>query len=364
MTPPHFNFAATGVGSMPAMDVDATCRFILDQFPEIPFWPQFVKLDPFEDMTLQYSEGLSPIRLRDDGKALCVQTEGMETELALFYEHYLDEDTDAFAIGPDHARGLYTLIDLMEEAPSSNETYVKGQSTGPITFASSVALPDGRSLLHVPDLLDAVVKGISIKLLWQAKMLARTGRRPILFIDEPALSAIGSAFSSMHRQGVVAALKETMDYCRERSNAVMGVHCCANTDWPMVLESGPDILNFDAYGYMDAFLLYPDEILTFVRNGGTIAWGIVPTMEFRPGLTAGSIEERLERGLLKLKEWGLEEDEIRARSMLTPSCGMGGMPPDFADEALRLLSELQRRLAPGPAARNGPPITVTHEEPS
>ena len=130
---------------MPAMDVDATCRFILDQFPEIPFWPQFVNLDPFEDMTLQYSEGLSPIRLRDDGKALCVQTEGMETELALLYEHYLDEDTDAFAIGPDHARGLYTLIDLMEEAPSSNETYVKGQSVGPITFASSVALPDGRS---------------------------------------------------------------------------------------------------------------------------------------------------------------------------------------------------------------------------
>ena len=76
------------------------------------------------------------------------------------------------------------------------------------------------------------------------------------------------------------------------------------------------------------------------------------------------MEERLERGLLKLKEWGLEEDEIRARSMLTPSCGMGGMPPDFADEALRLLSELQKRLARGPTARSTPPMTLTHEEPS
>jgi hypothetical protein len=344
METPHFNFTATGVGSVPGLDVDATCRVILDRLPEIPYWPQFVQLDPHEDMVLQYSEGLAALRPRGDGTSLHAVLEDLETELAGFYERYLEEDTDAFAIGPDHARGLYTLLDLVEALPASRDALIKGQSVGPITFASTVTMEDGRQVLHNPDLMDAIVKGLSIKLVWQAGLLARTGRRPILFIDEPALSGIGSAFASMNRQTVVSALKEIIDYCRERSDALLGIHCCANTDWPMVMESGPDILNFDAYGYMDAFLLYPEEILRFVRGGGTIAWGIVPTADYRPGVTLESLEERLNQGLLRLKEWGLADDEIRARSMLTPACGMGSMAIEHANEALELLSALRARL--------------------
>ena len=248
METPSFNFTATGVGSVPSRDVDTTCRFILQKLPSIPFWPQFVNLDPLEDMILQYSEGLPAIRVQNGGACLHIPEEGLETELAGFYERYLEEDTDAFAIGPDRARGLYALLDLMEAAPSPKVGFVKGQVVGPITYASSVSLEDGRSLLHDPALLDVVVKGLSLKLLWQARMLEQTGRRPILFIDEPVLSGIGSAFSSMNREEVSGALKEIIDYCRERSDALLGIHCCANTDWPMVLESGPDILNFDAYG--------------------------------------------------------------------------------------------------------------------
>jgi hypothetical protein len=39
-----------------------------------------------------------------------------------------------------------------------------------------------------------------------------------------------------------------------------GIHVCANTDWSLVLESGADIVNFDAYAYFDRFILYGDPI--------------------------------------------------------------------------------------------------------
>lgn len=340
----EWRFATTGVGSVPSLRVEPTCRLILELFPEIPFWPQFVNLAPEEEMIPQFSEGLPGIRAGEDGKTLRVTTERLEEELTRFYEAFLNEEVEVFAVSPDHARGLYTMLEMIGENPQTGNGLIKGQSVGPITFASSVTLEDGRYLLHDPGLLDAVVKGLSIKLLWQAEVLGRTGRRPILFIDEPALSGIGSAFSAMNRDLVTEALREMMDYCRERSNAVMGIHCCANTDWSMVLAAGPDILNFDAYAYMDAFLLYPDEVVRFVEGGGTIAWGIVPTLDFHEEVTADDLQVRLEQGLERLSDRGVSRELLRVRGMITSACGMGGMPVDSVETVLRLLSELGKRM--------------------
>ncbi|MGD8389086.1 MAG: hypothetical protein PVG49_18205 [Desulfobacteraceae bacterium] len=345
MNRPAFHFTATGVGSVPGLNIRDTCRLILERLPDIPFWPQFVNLDPREDMIVQYGEGLPGIRLADDGRALFVADADPTDELTAFYERYLEEDVGAFAISPERAHGLYDLLDHLNGSPAAGGAYIKGQSVGPVTFASAVRTSDGRSLVHDPEMLDVVVKGLSIKLLWQERLLEETGRRPILFVDEPALSGIGSAFATLNRDWVVTALRETIDYVRTRSDALIGVHCCANTDWPMVMESGPDILNFDAYGYMDSFLLYPKEILRFIQGGGTIAWGIVPTLDFKAGIDAGQLQADLEQGLDRLRSWGLDEDTLRARSMLTSACGMGSMQTDTADEALRLLSDLQERMS-------------------
>jgi hypothetical protein len=340
----EWSFAATGVGSVPNLEVDPTCRLILELFPELPFWPQFVNLSPEEDMVLQFSEGLPGLCPREGGGTLQVSSDSLEDELTRFYEAFLNEDVEAFAVSRERARGLYALLEIIGEEPEAGGGLIKGQSVGPITFASSVTLKDGRQLLHDEDLLDAAVKGLSIKLLWQARALGRTGRRPVLFIDEPALSGIGSAFSAMNRDRVVEALREMMGYCRERSNAILGIHCCANTDWSMVLAAEPDILNFDAYGYLDPFLLYPDEVVRFVEGGGTIAWGIVPTTDFQPGLTADHLQSRLEQGLDRLADQGLSRELLRNRAMITSACGMGGMEIDDAETVLRLISELARRM--------------------
>ena len=344
MNRPAFHFTATGVGSVPGLSVRDTCRLILERLPEMPFWPQFVNLDPREDMIVQYGEGLPGIRLADDGRTLFLAEMDPTDELTAFYERYLADDVEAFAISPERAHGLYALLDQMNGSPAAHGAFIKGQIVGPVTFASAVRAPDGRSLIYVPEMLDVVVKGLSIKLLWQERRLRETGKRPVLFVDEPALSGIGSAFASLNRDWVVTALREIIDYVRSRSDALIGVHCCANTDWPMVMESGPDILNFDAYAYMDSFLLYPEEILRFVQGGGTIAWGIVPTLDFKAGIDAGQLQASLEKGLERLRAWGLDEATLSERSMLTPACGMGGMQTDTAEEALQLLSILEKRI--------------------
>ena len=341
----NFNFIATGIGSVPFSDVRVTCEEIMEMLPHAPFWPQFVKLTHLEDMIIQYSEGLPLLEIVKDKRALRISDKvDKEAELVRFYDHFFSGDTDYFAIGSNYASGLYALIDLINEKPGTRGIFIKGQSVGPVTFAAGILDSDGKAILHNAELMEAMVRGLAIKALWQVKQLEKTGAKVILFLDEPYLSGFGSAFSTIQRHEVIEILKTVIDYIRENSDALVGIHCCGNTDWAMLLESGPDIINFDAFGYMEPFFLYPEAISDFFKRGGAIAWGVVPTSGFTGDETVESLYSLLAQGLDRMEGLDIDPDLVPARSLITPACGMGTMKPETARTSLNVLSDLSTRL--------------------
>jgi hypothetical protein len=346
----HFHLRATGIGSVPFLDIQRTCRDIFRLFPDAPFWPQFVRRSVQEDMNIQFSEGLPLLDIDQERRSLVVnQASNRERQLVSFYDHFLAGDVDHFAISREFAPGLYTLLEVLEDAPGPEGRFVKGQCVGPVTFASGIPGPDGKPVIHSPELLEAYTQGLAIKALWQARKLSASGRTPILFLDEPSLSGFGSAFSSLEREEVIRLLRVVIDYLKQHhADLLIGIHCCGNTDWGMVLEAGPDIVNLDAFAYLDYFLLYPKEITDFVNNGGFVAWGIVPTADFTGKETVASLLLTLKRGFQTLESWGLSAEMIATSSILTPSCGMGTMSPETAESALSLLSLLSAGCADSP----------------
>jgi len=339
-----FNFKATGIGSVPYTEVKGICHNILERLPSIPFWPQCVKRSHLEDMSIQFSEGLPALKINEEKRSLVISSEDMESELVSFYDHFLTDDIDYFAVSRDYAPGLYEQVEIIRQGPESYGPYIKGQSVGPVTFSAGITGEDGRSALYNPDLLEAFTKGLAIKALWQSRELAKSGGKTIIFFDEPYLSGFGSAFSPIERQKVLNLLKEVIDYLHDRSDSLVGIHCCGNTDWSMILETGLDIVNFDAFAFMDYFLLYPDDITGFIRGGGAIAWGIVPTFDFTGKETVEALYSRLEEGLKKIHEWGLDPDIVARSSILTPACGMGSMEQSASDNVLELLSKLSQKM--------------------
>jgi len=341
-----FNLMATGIGSVPFLDVEATCKGILELYPDIPFWPQFVKRSPLEDMAIQASQGLPLIKLnRERGSMYLDLSDNQENELISFYEHFMAEDTDYFAIDREHASGLYTLIEMIKDNPTNYGSYIKGQIAGPITFAGSLMDATGRSALYNNEIMDTIVKGLAIKALWMVKTMSIEGKRAILFLDEPYLSGYGSAFTPIQRHEVISHIKEVVDYLRSRSNAILGIHCCGNTDWSMIIETGVDIVSFDAVEYLDYLLLYKNDIKRLLRNGGAIAWGLVPTVSFTGKETIRDLKARLEEGLNTFNTWGLDRDMVAERSLVTPACGVGSIEPSLAGQILELLSRLSDTLS-------------------
>jgi len=127
---------------------------------------------------------------------------------------------------------------------------------------------------------------------------------------------------------------------REHDEVLIGLHCCGNSDWEMILQSKIDILSFDAYGYAEYFVLYPGKIKKFLERDGIIAWGPVPTDEYNEEVTMEVIINRFNEALDTLAAKGIDRDFILKRSLLTPACGIGTLDVEIAEKVTDLTYEL------------------------
>lgn len=333
-------FSATGIGSVPFLSTEQACNEILSHESLIPFWPQLVQKDPREDMVLQYSPPLPCLQPDPDLKNLMVDPHCDRAEtLFHFYEQFMASDFSFFSLRPDFASGFFRLLELLPSLPSSGR-YVKGQIVGPVTMGLSVRLPGDRFLIHDPELMDTVIKGLALQAVYQAKKFEELKRSSIIFLDEPSLSGYGSAFTPLSRDDVLKILGETIQYIREQTGALIGLHCCGNTDWALLLSLDLDIINLDAFNFGHSFLLYPKEIKRFLEKGKAVAWGLVPTAGFTGEETASGLLDRLASLFTNLAEQGIDQDLLYTQALLTPACGMGTLSEHSARRLLDLLAEV------------------------
>jgi len=219
---------------------------------------------------------------------------------------------------------------------------IKGQVTGPISWGLTVTDENRRPVLYDEVLADAVAKHLRLKAAWQERELRKLAPQTIIFVDEPYLSAYGSAFVAIDRDLVVNLLSETMAGIQ----GLVGVHCCGNTDWSILLETPMDILNFDAYGYAESLALYPEAVHAFLRRGGASAWGIVPALEEEAiwRESVASLTERLVAAMHLLVKKGVPLDDLLAACLVTTSCGMRGRTVAAAERALELVAGVAREM--------------------
>ncbi len=334
------NFSATAIGSFPHRDVDAACDLVLKTLTEIPCWPQLPERDMREEMCVQYTEGLPFLKLiPEENKIFIDMPEEDTSELENFYTKFLSEDATYFPISEECSVGFPNIISRLQKEWPNTIRAIKGQIVGPITLAGTLKGKDEIPILHNSTLFDTVVKLLAMKACWQIERYSAFDVPKIIFLDEPYLSSYGSAFASLKKEQIVGSLNEIFESIHQR-NALAGIHCCGNTDWPMLMETRVDILNFDAFGYMDMLLIYKQEIETFLKRGGYLAWGIVPTTDSINEVTANGLFDTLESGVDQLINSGIEKRLIIDQSLITPSCGTGSLSIDEAEKSMNMTHDL------------------------
>jgi hypothetical protein len=352
---PNFNFLTTHVGSVPHPepgDLPVRLASLLD----IPSWTQHPRRSFRESMYVQYAPTLPAVSVDEAKEKIVLDTRSdLSPALEAFYTPYLADDVDAFALRPEYATGFFAMLDTLKSQkkdPGMETLWAKGQVTGPISFGLTVTDQDLRATLYNDLLADVIVKNMAMNARWQARQLKTARENVIIFTDEPYMASFGSAFISLSREQVITYLDEVYDAIHAEG-AVSGVHCCANTDWGLLLSTQVDILNLDAYGYLENLALYPAEVRAFLERGGAICWGLVPNNDQVFSETPQGLADRLRSGIKLICEKAaarginLTADEFASRSLVAPACGLGSTSIEIADRVFDILAETGNILKRG-----------------
>lgn len=319
--------------------------------PDIPLWVQLPYFTQ-EGMIPQFLPGLPGVVYQKDRTYIDTDTELFDSDLLSFFEEYLAVmdattplETSRFSLTPETAAGFFELQKRLIEIVTPPKA-LKGQVTGPITFCTGLCDQHKRAIFYHDALRDAAVKHLALKAAWQVRQLSRFNLPVIIFIDEPALAGFGSSeLISISKEDISLCLNEIIAAVHSEGG-LAGIHVCANTDWSLALDSEVDIINFDAFGYFDRFVLYPDAIKRFLSSGKILAWGMIPTLraEDIEAASATSLYKRFEENVQQLEKIGCERDAIVNQSLITPSCGVGSLTTELAVKVMALTRDLSRIL--------------------
>jgi hypothetical protein len=333
------------IGSLPLSDHREATKLILQYTPEIPLWPQLPKNNG-EGMVRQFLSGFPGIV--DEGKKYWIDSGQIDfaDEMTSFYEEYMQAESDPqflrssrFRLDNDTAKGFTSMLNVLEETQPAFLT-LKGQVTGPITTGIGAKDHSGNSIFYDENLRDMLVKHLTMKARWQVEtLLQKTGaEKPIIFIDEPGLVSFGSsAFTGISKEMVKDAVGEVISGI-QHSGGLAGVHICANGDWGPALDSGTDIISFDAYSYFDNFSLFRSQLTEFLARGGILAWGIIPTGDplIVEKETATNLFNKWQGQLQTLCGFGFSEKQLMKQTLIAPACGTGSLSLELATKVLSM----------------------------
>src|SRR5262245_35293489 len=311
---------ASTIGSLPHGDVDEAVAFVLGSQPRLPAAPSLPRRSPVEGMIAQAAWGIAGVLVLPDGSLLV-------DEAAI----HPDEPVDGGLDGEPFV-GLRAFL----AAITGRVAPFKVQLTGPVTLGlalHAVGVSRERAFAVAAKAVSTRTRAVL-----QAARQAAPGATPLVFLDEPGLTAALDPGFPLGLDDTLDLVSSALAAIEER--AIGGLHCCGRADWPVVLQAGPQMLSLpvDA-GAAD----HPGAFADYLDRGGWLAWGAVPTD--RP---LGEGPEILWRRLVTewdaLAEGGCQPELLVEQALITPACGLAGMAVAQAAHVVELAPHLGQRV--------------------
>jgi methionine synthase II (cobalamin-independent) len=322
--------SATGLGSLPGVDIREAVKFTLGELPALPYFPELPGRGPGADMI---------------GRSGALLTE-------LPIELYAGRWRVATHPGKDLRRASELWQRDLDELTEQADGYVgplKLQCAGPWTLAASIELPLGGAILHdhgaVRDLAGSLAEGLREHV---ADMRRRVpGAQLLLQLDEPSLPKVLTGRvpteSGLHsyRAVDVSVARDALRSIVDAAGVPVIMHCCA-VEAPLGLfqESGAAALSLDL-GQLTTRL---DPLGEALDAGLGLLAGVAPTTAPPDGRApdAKALAERVRRLWHTL---GFPAEQLTSQVVVTPTCGLAEASPTYAHAALAACVDAAKRLA-------------------
>lgn len=343
--------ACLAIGSLPHKSVEDALKLVNQNF-SIPFWPQLSKLNKNEDMIIQFLENMPGVCTKNEKTYLENESDDFFEQLETFFSDWeeiiLNKNYEALEKYGISEKNSATIKPFLKLVKKTSPAYAKGQILGPFTLSTSLTDKGGKCAFYEETLREIIIKTLCLKAIWQIHKIKQSSSNtiPIIFIDEPSLSQLGtSAFITISKNEVIDMIKEISDLIKQ-NGAISAIHCCGKCDWSIPIQADVNIINLDGYFFAQNLSTFSKEIKTFLQNGGKIAWGIIPTLD-KNALEKADLEQmilKFEQAIGFLEQKGLNKDLLIRNSIITPSCGAGSLTVELAEKAMNLTNELSKKL--------------------
>ncbi len=220
------------IGSLPHKDLEKALCLVKKCFANVPFWPQLAKINKNEDMIIQFLENMPSFFIENDKTYLETESDKFFEDIEQFYIDYeeiiADINSDViekYALSKDYSSAFPKFLKIVKE---TKPLYAKGQIVGPFTLSTTLVDKQGRCAIYDETLREIIVKTLTLKALWQIKKIkeANSGTTPIIFIDEPSISQLGtSAYITISQNEVLEMISEITEIIKANGD-LCAIHCC------------------------------------------------------------------------------------------------------------------------------------------
>jgi len=257
--------STTAMGIMPHKYVEKALELALSL--DIPFWPQLPRVSLYEDMYVQASQNFPGITIDFDKGRLGFTTARFEQELDEYFGKM--DIPEVFALTAEYSAVFHKFLSKKLQDYKA----IRGQNIGPVSFGFKVLDENFKPIVYNDEARTILFDFIQKKANVQYRELKERNPHAFVWLDEPGLGYVFSGLSGYNEQQA----KEDYHNFVAGLESPKGLHLCAEVNLPYLLELGVEILSFDAYqiGFMPKE--YAGSVAEFIRKGGIISWGIVPT---------------------------------------------------------------------------------------
>ena len=323
--------ATFAIGSLPHRDINEAieCAWRATDIPTIPSLP---RRSPAEAMVAQALVGIEGVSVGQYG--------GIGVDVSqLDVDHFITTD-----ISSDAYVSFAAFLDSFHEHNTAKVDTVKWQFIGPVTLGTALLRVGLEPHIAFPLALQAVRSHVEALEIEVARVCGDITQ--IIMLDEPSLEEAWEAGFPISSEEVIDLISGALAVVMPGN--VGGVHCCARTNWAALLATGAQIISVpvpstSSEQEMAAMVAAASRISDHMEHGGQIAWGAVRT----DGPIGGSAERAakiLVDCMCALVRAGVDPEQLRAMSYITPACGLGTHSDAIADAVFDTVRNVARKM--------------------
>jgi hypothetical protein len=308
--------SATGVGSLPGVDIVEAQKMVFGELPDVPHLAELPARGPGADMV---------------GRAAAMLVE-MPVELYAARWRIASRPGHDVRVARDF---LERDLDTLTELASEYTGVFKIQVTGPWTLAAGLDLPIGGLVLRDPGAVRDLAASLAEGVLGHVREVqARLPHAQVLLqVDEPSLPAVlagrvptESGLGNLRPVPAATAREVLVGF----SGASALAHCCAS-DPPLALFQAA---GFAAVGVELAQVGDLDALGSLIDDGVGLFAGVAPG-------SSTSIADAVKGVWGKL---GFPTDQLGEQVVVTPPCGLADTSPGRVQKILAAYREAGQRL--------------------